>query len=186
LGVDFLTIAGHKFYAPTGVGALYVRSGIQLEPLIHGAGQESGFRSGTENTAFAVALGKACELAHQELTERESQLRELRNYFQSELLKYFGNSIVINGHPERRLPNTLHVSFRNVTGVDLLGTIPELAASTGAACHSGMIHLSATLKAMKIAPEIGAGSIRFSLGRYTTRQEIERAVELLRQNYHTA
>src|SRR5262249_42495332 len=100
-----------------------------------------------------------------------------------ELLKHFGDSIVINGHPERRLPNTLHVSFRNITGVDLLARIPELAASTGAACHSGIVHLSTTLKAMGIAPEIGAGSIRFSLGRYTTREEIERAVELLKQNY---
>ena len=185
LGVDFLTIAGHKFYAPTGVGALYLRSGIQLEPLIHGAGQESGSRSGTENAAFAVALGKACEIAHQDLTKRESQIQELRDYFQSELLKCFGDSIVVNGHPERRLPNTLHVSFRNVTGIDLLARIPELAASTGAACHSGLIYLSATLKGMGITPEIGAGSIRFSLGRYTTREEIEQAIKLLRQNYHT-
>jgi cysteine desulfurase len=154
-----------------------------LEPLIHGAGQESGFRSGTENVAFAVALGKACEIAQQHLTNNESQLRELRDYFQSELVKYFGDSIVVNGHPERRLPNTLHVSFRNTTGVDLLTRIPELAASTGAACHSGIVHLSATLKAMGIAPEIGGGSIRFSLGRYTTREEIDRAIELLRKNY---
>jgi len=96
LGVDLLTIAGHKFYAPKGVGALYVRSGVQLEPLIHGAGQESGARSGTENAAFAVALGKACELAQQELSKRESEIQALRNYFQTELLKSFGDSIVIN------------------------------------------------------------------------------------------
>lgn len=186
LGVDLMSVAGHKLYAPKGVGALYVRSGIQLEPLIHGAGQESGFRSGTENAAFAAALGKACELAQQDLTERKSHTEALRNYFQGELGKQFGDLIVVNGHPERRLPNTMHVSFRNVTGVDLLNKIPGLAASTGAACHSGIVHLSATLKAMGISPEIGAGSVRFSLGRYTTREEIDHAIELLRRNYHVS
>lgn len=183
LGVDLLTLAGHKFYAPPGVGALYIRSGIKLEPFIHGAGQESTLRSGTENVAFAVALGKACELALQDLEQRELHVRNLRDYFQSELQKRFGDAIVINGHPERRLPNTLHVSFRNTTGVDLLAKVPELAASTGPACHSSEIHLSATLKAMGISPELGAGSIRFSLGKYTTHKEIDEAVRFLEKRY---
>lgn len=183
LGVDLLTIAGHKLYAPKGVGALYIRSGVMLEPLIHGAGQESGLRSGTENAAFSVALGKACEIAKRALPQHESHIRNLRDYFQIELQKLLGDAIVLNGHPERRLPNTMHVSFRNTTGVDLLTKIPELAASTGAACHSGQVYLSATLKAMGVDPKVGAGAVRLSLGRYTTRDEIDQAVRLIKTNY---
>lgn len=183
LGVDLLSVAGHKLYAPKGVGALYIRTGIIVEPLIHGAGQESGHRSGTENAAYIVALGKACELAQHDLPEREPQISELRDLFQRRLKERLGDCVVINGHPECRLPNTLHVSFANTTGVDLLAKIPELCASTGAACHSGQIHLSATLKAMGIAPEIGVGAVRFSLGRYTTGQEIQDAAALIENAY---
>ena len=181
LGVDFLSIAGHKLYAPKGIGALYIRTGCTLEPLIHGAGQEAGRRAGTENVIFAVGLGKACEVAQADLLRYQREVRQLRDLFWQEIEKRFGDRVVLNGHPEQRLPNTLHVNFRGVSGAELLEKLPALAASTGSACHAGEISLSSVLKAMQIPPELGMGAVRFSLGRYTTRQEIERAVTLLAQ-----
>jgi cysteine desulfurase len=183
LGVDFLSIAGHKVYAPKGIGALYTRGGVALEPLIHGAGHEFGRRAGTENVIFDVALGKACEVAKADLPRYQREVRQLRDFFQEELAKGFGDRVVVNGHPEQRLPNTLHVNFRGVIGAALLEKIPELAASTGSACHAGEIVLSSVLEAMQIPPELGMGAVRFSLGRYTTREEIERAIELLERVY---
>src|SRR5919109_1284104 len=181
LGVDLLSVAGHKVYAPKGIGALYIRSGIALEPLIHGAGHEFGRRAGTENVIFDVALGKACEVAQADLPRYQREVRQLRDLFQAELIKRFGDRVVVNGHPEQRLPNTLHVNFRGVIGAELLEKMPALAASTGSACHAGEISLSSVLEAMHIPPELGMGAVRFSLGRYTTRQEIEQAVALLEQ-----
>jgi cysteine desulfurase len=183
LGVDFLSIAGHKVYAPKGIGALYIRSGLTLEPLIHGAGHEFGRRAGTENVIFDVALGKACEVAQADLPRYQREVRQLRDLFQAELIKCYGDRMVVNGHPEQRLPNTLHVNFRGVIGAELLGRLPELAASTGSACHAGEVTLSSVLEAMQVSPELGMGAVRFSLGRYTTREEIERAVELIEQVY---
>jgi cysteine desulfurase len=179
LGVDFLSIAGHKVYAPKGIGALYMRSSISIEPLIHGAGHEFGQRAGTENVIFDVALGRACEVAKADLPRYQREVRQLRDLFQEELAKRFGDRVVVNGHPEQRLPNTLHVNFRGVIGAELLDKIPEIAASTGSACHAGEVTLSSVLKAMHVPPELGMGAVRFSLGRYTTREEIERTVELL-------
>jgi cysteine desulfurase len=181
LGVDFLSIAGHKVYAPKGIGALYMRAGCPLEPLIHGAGHESGRRAGTENVLLAVGLGKACDVAQADLPRYQREVRQLRDLFWQEIEKRFGDRVVLNGHPEHRLPNTLHVNFRGVIGAELLDKIPEIAASTGSACHAGDIALSSVLEAMHIAPELGMGAVRFSLGRYTTRQDIERAVALLEQ-----
>ncbi|HSF31403.1 MAG TPA: cysteine desulfurase family protein [Candidatus Tectomicrobia bacterium] len=183
LGVDFLSIAGHKVYAPKGIGALYIRAGVALEPLIHGAGHEFGRRAGTENVIFDVSLGRACEVAKADLPRYQREVRQLRDFFQEELAKRFGKRVVVNGHPEERLPNTLHVNFRGVIGAELLEKLPELAASTGSACHAGEIALSSVLEAMQVAPELGMGAVRFSLGRYTTRQEIERAVELIERAY---
>jgi cysteine desulfurase len=183
LGVDFLSIAGHKVYAPKGIGALYIRSGVALEPLIHGAGHEFGRRAGTENVIFDVALGKACEVAQADLPRYQREIRQLRDLFQAELVKRFGDRVVVNGHPEQRLPNTLHVNFRGVIGAELLEKLPELAASTGSACHAGEVTLSSVLEAMQVPPELGMGAVRFSLGRYTTREAIERAVELIEQVY---
>jgi cysteine desulfurase len=183
LGVDFLSIAGHKVYAPKGIGALYIRSGLALEPLIHGAGHEFGRRAGTENVSFDVALGKACELAQADLPRYQREVRRLRDFFQEELAKRFGDRVVVNGHPEQRLPNTLHVNFRGVIGAELLEKLPELAASTGSACHAGEITLSSVLEAMQVPAELGMGAVRFSLGRYSTREEIERAVELIERVY---
>jgi cysteine desulfurase len=183
LGVDFLSIAGHKVYAPKGIGALYIRAGVALEPLIHGAGHEFGRRAGTENVIFDVALGRACEVARTSLPRYQREVRQLRDCFQEELAKRFGDRVVVNGHPEQRLPNTLHVNFRGVIGAELLGKLPELAASTGSACHAGEITLSSVLEAMQVPPELGMGAVRFSLGRYTTQEEIEQAVELLERVY---
>jgi cysteine desulfurase len=183
LGVDLLSVAGHKVYAPKGIGALYIRSGIALEPLIHGAGHEFGRRAGTENVIFDVALGKACEVAKGDLARYQREVGRLRDFFQAELAKRFGDRVVVNGHPEQCLPNTLHVNFCGVIGAELLDKLPELAASTGSACHAGEIALSSVLEAMQVAPELGMGAVRFSLGRYTTREEIERAVELIERAY---
>ncbi len=181
LGVDFLSIAGHKVYAPKGVGVLYMRTGCMLEPLIHGAGHEAGRRAGTENVILAVGLGQACEVAQVDLPRYQRDVRQLCDLFWQELGKRFGDRVVLNGHPEQRLPNTLHVNFRGVIGAELLEKLPGLAASTGSACHAGEISLSAVLEAMHIPPELGMGAVCFSLGRYTTRPEIEQAVALLEQ-----
>ncbi len=177
LGVDLLSVAGHKLYAPKGVGALFVRRGVQLEPLIHGAGHESGRRAGTESALLAVGLGKACELAR--YLGSMDRVRDLRDHFWRALQKKFGNRVVLNGHPVNRLPNTLNISFVGHVGTEILGRLDGVAASTGSACHSGRIELSPVLEAMRIEPEVGMGAVRFSLGRATTRDEIETVVERL-------
>jgi cysteine desulfurase len=178
LGVDLLSVAGHKIYAPKGVGALYVREGTSLEPLIHGAGHESGRRAGTENVLLVVGLGKACEIAKRYL--QDDSIRNLRDRFWKLLQKNFGNGIVLNGHPLNRLPNTLNVSFVGRVGTEILSKLNGVAASTGAACHSGSVELSPVLKAIGITPEVGMGAIRFSLGRKTTIHELETVVQLLK------
>jgi cysteine desulfurase len=175
LDVDLLSIAGHKLYAPKGVGALFVRRGVRLEPLIHGAGHEGGRRAGTESALLAVGLGKACELAR-DLAPMD-RVRALRDHFWQELQKKFGNRIVLNGHPTHRLPNTLNVSFVGLIGAEILARLDGVAASTGSACHSGRIEPSPVLKAIGVAPEVGMGAIRFSLGRTTTRDEINLVLE---------
>lgn len=175
LGVDLLSIAGHKLYAPKGVGALYVRAGTRLEPLIHGAGHESGRRAGTESALLATALGTASTLAA-DLSSIHTT-RDLCDQLWKGLEDHFGNRVVLNGHPERRLPNTLNVSFVGYTGADILAAVEDIAASTGSACHSGRVELSPVLRAMGISEEVGRGAIRFSLGRGTTAAEIHEAVE---------
>lgn len=177
LGVDLLSIAGHKCYGPKGVGALYIREGVRLEPLIHGAGHESGRRAGTENVLLDVGLGAACALA-EDWVGMES-VRHLRDLFWELLQERFGNRVVLNGNPDARLPNTLNVGFVGRVGSEILARMEGVAASTGSACHSGSVELSPVLKAMNIAPEIGMGAIRFSLGRTTTREEIEAMVSQL-------
>jgi cysteine desulfurase len=177
LGVDLLSIAGHKVYAPKGVGALFVRAGTKLEPLIHGAGHEGGRRAGTESAMLAAALGAACVLAD-DLTPMEG-VRELRDRFWTSLQARFGERVVLNGHPEKHLPNTLNVSFVGRVGADILAAMEGVAASTGSACHSGRIELSPVLAAMGVAPEVGMGAVRFSLGRATGSDEISTVVEAL-------
>ncbi len=175
LGADLLSVAGHKLYAPKGVGALFVRRGIRLEPLIHGAGHESGRRAGTESALLAVGLGKACELACD--LEPMERIRVLRDYFWEELQKRLGQRVALNGHPTLRLPNTMNVSFVGRIGAEILAKVEGLAASTGSACHSGRVELSAVLKAMGTPPEVGMGAVRFSVGRGTTREEIDAVLD---------
>ena len=179
LGVDLLTVAGHKLYGPKGVGALYVREGLELEPLMHGAGHEAGRRAGTENILEIVGLGTACALARQALEQTQS--RKLRDDFWQKLKSAFGEAVVLNGHPELRLPNTLNVSFPGHIGGDILAGLPCLAASTGSACHAGSVEISPVLAAMGVSQEIGLGTVRFSLGRATTRSEIEQVLQGLIQ-----
>jgi len=177
LGVDLLSVAGHKLYGPKGVGALFVREHVRLEPLIHGASHELGRRAGTENILLDVGLGAACATS-QSWLGMES-VRQLRDLFWNLLHDTFGNQIALNGHPTERLPNTLNVSFIGRSGSEILARVENVAASTGSACHSGSLELSPVLKAMKIPPQIGMGAIRFSLGRTTTREEIEFTVALI-------
>lgn len=177
LGVDFLTVAGHKLYGPKGIGALYIRKGISIEPLIHGAGHEKGRRAGTENIILEVGLGKACEIAKINLLNNE--IKENTDYFYSRLIEKFGDIIHLNGHPKKRLPNTLNVSFIGYNGYEILDNLAEVLASTGSACHSGMTTISPVLKAMGVTEDIGRGAVRFSLGKYTTKIEIDIVVEKL-------
>lgn len=179
LGVDLLSVAGHKLYAPKGIGVLYVRSGVKLEPLIHGAGHESGRRAGTENVPYMVALGQACEIARQSLPQATEKLRSLRDRFWQRLRDGLGERIVLNGHPEMRLPNTLNLNFLGHIGAELLQKVPEIAASTGSACHEGTVCLSPVLQAMGVPSDLGRGAVRLSVGRFTTEQEIDRAAEAI-------
>lgn len=175
LGVDLLSVAGHKLYAPKGVGALYIREGVSLEPLIHGAGHESGRRAGTENVLLNTALGVACDLAAN-WVGMES-VRALRDYFWDRLRSTFGDRVVLIGHPTERLPNTLNVGFVEKVGTEILGRMPRVAASTGSACHAGSVEMSPVLRAMGIPERTAMGAIRFSLGRGTSREEIDAVVE---------
>ncbi|HEY7425266.1 MAG TPA: cysteine desulfurase family protein, partial [Gemmataceae bacterium] len=179
LGVDLLTLAGHKLYAPKGVGVLYVRRGVTLEPLLHGAGHEGGRRAGTENVPYLVALGAACILARQSLPEATRHLRELRDRLWERLRAGLGERVVRNGHPEKRLPNTLNVSFVGHIGAELLEKVPEIAASTGSACHEGKVSQSPVLGAMGVPPEVGQGALRLTVGRFTTEEQVDRAAEAL-------
>jgi cysteine desulfurase len=177
LGIDLLSIAGHKVYAPKGIGALFVRRGVSMESLIHGAGHEAGRRAGTESALLAAALGRACELAR-DLSEM-NRVRALRERLWHGLQQQFGDGVVLNGHPTHRLPNTLNVSFVRRIGAEILAGLDGVAASTGSACHSGRIELSPVLQAMGVVPDVGMGAIRFSLGRLTTRDEVDAVLERL-------
>jgi cysteine desulfurase len=177
LGVDLLSIAGHKLYGPKGIGALFVRQGVPIESLIHGAGHEGGRRAGTESALLTLGLGKACELT-QDSTPME-RVRALRDRFWQKLQERFGDRVVLNGHPVHRLPNTLNVAFVGRIGAEILARLDGVAASTGSACHSGRIELSSVLEAMGVGPRVGMGAIRFSLGRGTTSDEIDLVVEHL-------
>lgn len=179
LGVDLLTVVGHKLYAPKGVGALYVRSGTPLEPLIPGGGQEHGKRAGTENVALLVALGTACELASQELPESAHRLQTLRDLLYQRLRESLPGIVHLNGHPTERLPNTLNVSIEGIVGEEVLAATPEIAAATGSACHAESTEPSAVLLAQGIARARALGALRLTLGRWSRADEMERAGNLL-------
>jgi len=178
LGVDFLTVAGHKLYGPKGIGALFIRDGRNIEPLIHGAAQEAGKRAGTENTVLAVGLGEACRVAGQRIEADIKEMIRLRDRLQ-ELLFEGLEGLVLNGHPHKRLPNTLNVSIPGLEGHSILDGIPEIMASTGAACHDRAVSLSHVLSAMAVPPEIGMGALRLTVGRTNTMEQIERAAQLI-------
>ena len=156
LGADLLSVAGHKVYAPKGIGALYLRGGIEIEPLVHGAGHERGRRAGTESALLTTALGKACDLASSRIGV--PAIERLRDEFWEGLRAAFGDRVVLNGHPVHRLPNTLNVSFVGRVGADILAQLPDIAASTGSACHAGQVYASPVLAAMGVPPEVGPGS----------------------------
>ena len=179
LGVDLLSVAGHKLYAPKGVGALYVREGVEIMPQIRGASHERGRRAGTENVLLAVGLGAACELALSEVAEEQERLADLRSRLAAGLRAGSGD-LVEHGHPGERLPNTLSVAFPGRDAGGLLGVLAEdLAASAGSACHSGATMISYVLQAMGVEPALARATVRLSLGRFTTEEEIDRATTLI-------
>lgn len=177
LGVDLLSIAGHKMYAPKGVGALYVRRGLELRPCLTGAGQERGIRPGTENVASIVALGAACEMARLRPAEAMARVARLRDRLWQLLQQQIPG--LVRHTPDDSLPNTLNLSFPRSRGADVLARAPRLAASTGSACHSGEDTPSAVLLAMGVTPEAAMGSIRLSLGYGNTASDVDSAVEML-------
>jgi len=177
-GVDLLSLAGHKLYAPQGIGALFVRSGTAIEPLLLGAGHERGLRPGTENVAAIAGLGRACEIAQSDLATESRRTTALRDHLWDRLNGQIPG-LALNGHPFDRLPNTLNVRFPGISGNALLAECPAVAASTGSACHEGKDPASAVILAMGVPPEAAAGSVRLTLGRGTTKIDVERAADAL-------
>jgi cysteine desulfurase len=178
LGVDLLTIVGHKMYAPKGIAALYVRSGVHLRPIIGGGGQESGLRAGTENVAYALGFGEAAVLAAQSLELGEEQrLAILRDRLENSLRREFPNRIHVHGHPTEHLPNTLNVRIDGVPAIELLAAMSTVATSAGSACHAGLNKPSPVLVALGLSTSSALSAIRLSLGRWSTEDEIDKAVD---------
>jgi cysteine desulfurase len=178
-GVDLLSIAGHKVYAPKGVGALYIRKGLSPVKLMHGAGQEMTRRPGTENVMQIVGLGMACEIARRDLEKNVKHMQAMRDRLYAGI-KQGCDQIRVNGHPQKRLPNTLSISFFNLEAnriLDAIGT--EVAASAGAACHSDTVQISDVLKAMAVAPQWAMGTLRLTTGKMTTGEEIDKAARVI-------
>jgi cysteine desulfurase NifS/selenium donor protein len=180
LGVDLLSLAGHKLYAPKGIGALYIRKGVKIEKLIHGADHEQNLRAGTENVLEIAGLGKACELAF----KRQEAYRVHTSALKKKFIEGLSAGLInfrLNGHPELALPNTVSVGFSNLNAQTILSAMPQLAASAGAACHTGDAGDSSVLGAMKVSPEYARGTIRFSLGYTTTVEEVDEALRIIVQ-----
>ena len=182
-GVDMLSIAGHKLYAPKGIGALYIRQGTQLKNLMFGARHERGMRPGTENLLEIVGLGKACVIAKRDMASKYHHLLQMREYLFSSLQDALGEEkIRVNGHPSRRLPNTLSVGIRGVKAHELLSRVNDrIAISAGSACHADSVTISTVLKAMHVPEEWAQGTLRISVGRETTKEEISKAVEIIQE-----
>jgi len=176
MNADLLSIAGHKFYAPKGIGALYIRSGIKLEKLIYGADHEMNLRAGTENVIEIVGLGEASRIVSEKLNSFQGHLKKMCDRIESGLTSRF-RELRVNGHPEKRLPNTLSISFAGLEANTIVSELTDVAVSAGAACHSDRIDISPTLRAMKVPEEFAMGTIRISTGRYTTAEEADFAVE---------
>ena len=180
LNVDLLTVAGHKLYAPKGIGALYIRNGTSIDRFVHGAGQEQKRRAGTENVPYIVGLGQACKIAAADIRDFGQRVETLRDKLHENILEGLGaNKVKLNGHPEQRLPNTLNMSIQGVIGEELLTHMPEIAASTGSACHAGSTEPSAILLAMGLAREQALGALRLILGRWSTEEEVDEAARLI-------
>jgi cysteine desulfurase len=178
LGVDMLTVAGHKLYAPKGIGVLYVRPGTPLDPVVHGAGHEHGLRAGTENVPYIAGLGAAATLAARRLREgADLEVRRLRDRLHAALRRAVPG-LILNGHPDNRLPNTLNISFPG-DGENLLARTPSIAAATGSACHSGRTEPSDVLTAMGLEAQRALGAVRLSLGYDNTAAEIDAAAAAL-------
>ncbi len=189
-GVDLLSIAGHKLYAPKGIGVLYIRNGVKLENLIFGAGQERGLRPGTENIAYIVALGKACELAKENMEPNSQHMFQMRQRLLNGLKEKCRTAIKLNADLENCLPNTLSIAFENVDAHTLASQVnKKVLFSTGSACHADSVEISPVLKAMQINPRIAAGTVRLSTGKYTTIEEVDYAVvaisEIVNKLYKT-
>ena len=182
LNVDLLSIAGHKIYAPKGVGALYIREGTPLTNFMHGAGQESGRRAGTENVILIAGLGKACEIIQRDFNDITAHYRRMRDMLFQKLSEALPD-MRLNGHPENRLPNTLSVGIPGIAANKLLDRLDTVAASAGSACHSDSVEISPVLQAMNTPLEQAIGTIRLSTGRSTTEDEIEEAVQLIKKAY---
>jgi len=179
LGVDLLSIAGHKVYAPKGVGALYIRQPLKPDKFCYGAGQEKGWRAGTENVLGIVGLGKACEIAVRDFEKKMELMHQMRDRLHEGLTAKI-DAVRLNGHPDKRLPNTLSLSFKGLEANRILEEIGlEVAASAGAACHSDTVEISHVIEAMGVPLEWGKGTLRFSVGRMTTTEEIDRAVQVV-------
>ena len=182
MGVDLLSLAGHKIYAPKGIGALYIRKGIVPEKFLHGAGQEMNIRAGTENVPYIVGLGKACEHAMINQNSYIIHVKSLRDKLYDALISRFPE-LRLNGHYEKRLPNTLNMSFPGIEANHLLSLMDGISASAGAACHSGLIKISPVLRAMNLTMNYAIGAIRFSTGIFNTSDEIERAIQIIIKQY---
>ena len=180
LGIDLLSLSAHKFYGPKGVGALYVRKGVKMSSFIQGGEQERGRRGGTENVAGIVGLGKAAEIAQEEMAEEEKRVRALRDELERRLLERIPE-VVLNGHPQNRLYNTLSICVKYVEGESMLLNLDRegICASSGSACTSGSLEPSHVLLAMGVPPEIAHGSLRFSLGKFNREEDVERVSEVL-------
>lgn len=176
LGVDMISLASHKFYGPKGIGALFLRRGVAIDNLLHGAGHEKGRRPGTENILEIVGLGEACRLVREDLPEEGHRLKKMRDQLEEQLLATHSNARV-NGHSTQRLPNTLSISFADLRADKIMAAMPEVAVSAGAACHGGGPVASRVLTKMGVADRWGLGTLRVSLGRMTTPQEIQTARE---------
>lgn len=180
LGVDMLSLSAHKFYGPKGVGGLYVRWRVKIPSLIHGGGQERGKRAGTENVAGIVGAGKAAEIAMEEMDEEERKIRPLRDKLEKELVGRIPQ-VIVNGHPEKRLYNTLNICVKGIEGEGMLALLDMngISASSGSACTSGSLEPSHVLLAIGLPHEIAHGSLRFSLGKYNTEEDVDKVIEVL-------
>jgi len=180
LSVDLLSMSGHKFYGPKGVGALYIRKGTKIDSLLHGGHHERNRRAGTENVPGIVGLGKASEIAMEEFEEEERRVKKLRDRLEKGLMEKI-DDVIINGHPERRLPSTLNICIKYVEGESILLQLNHngIAASSGSACTSGSFEPSHVLTSMGIPPEVAHGSLRFSVGRSNTEKDIDKVIEVL-------